>query len=46
MNANWAFVIARKSILSAKTKSFCENMDFTGILPNLDNLYVVRYFQK
>lgn len=46
MNANWPFVIAGKSILTANTKSFCENMDVAGMLPNLDNLYFVRCFQK
>lgn len=45
MNANWPFVIAGKSILSANTKKL-ENMDCSGMLPNMGNLYVLRCFQK
>lgn len=33
------------SILPVNTKSCCENMDVTGMLPQLDILYVVGCFQ-
>lgn len=37
--------MAGNSILPVNTKSCCENMDVTGMLPQLDILYVVGCFQ-
>lgn len=40
-----AFLMVGNSILPVNTKSCCENMDVTGMLPQLDILYVVGCFQ-